>query len=425
MTIARGQMNRQLYQDGSRGIKDLMEGKISDDEIRNIISVLEDVDIVDEDVMSDEDMEVMENLRLKQMAPEYQYDEENPYTGREDNMRAKGGITNAPISNNRVQAFGGFSGIVSGIGDVLGGAAKGIGSLGKSVVKGIGDVAKNIDIEDALAVAAMFTPAAPYVGPTYAAAGGDNPFIQAATMFGKPGGGFGFPGQTPPTFPTGGGQNDGLASLFRLGTQVLKGTSDNTDTDEEARGGIFGDEWEITPDGKIRKKGTQLALDVNSILEALGLTKKEAIGGAAATGLAALTYADRKRLIEKIEKDIAAQRENVGRFREKFRQTAGTGRATGAPTSTADVVRRPANMGGVMDLDVRTNPQGVQEIDYREKGGFVPPIGIKEKADDIPAMLSNNEFVFTADAVRAAGGGSVNKGAQKMYALMKQLEGQA
>jgi len=40
-------------------------------------------------------------------------------------------------------------------------------------------------------------------------------------------------------------------------------------------------------------------------------------------------------------------------------------------------------------------------------------------------MLSNNEFVFTADAVRAAGGGSVNKGAQKMYALMKQLEGQA
>jgi len=38
-------------------------------------------------------------------------------------------------------------------------------------------------------------------------------------------------------------------------------------------------------------------------------------------------------------------------------------------------------------------------------------------------MLSNNEFVFTADAVKAAGGGSVNKGAQKMYALMKQLEG--
>ena len=47
----------------------------------------------------------------------------------------------------------------------------------------------------------------------------------------------------------------------------------------------------------------------------------------------------------------------------------------------------------------------------------------KEKEDDIPAMLSNNEFVFTADAVRAAGGGSVNKGAKKMYDLMKSLEG--
>jgi hypothetical protein len=63
------------------------------------------------------------------------------------------------------------------------------------------------------------------------------------------------------------------------------------------------------------------------------------------------------------------------------------------------------------------------EIDYRDEGGFVPPIGKKERADDIPAMLSNNEFVFTADAVRNAGGGSVKEGAKKMYALMKKLEG--
>jgi hypothetical protein len=70
----------------------------------------------------------------------------------------------------------------------------------------------------------------------------------------------------------------------------------------------------------------------------------------------------------------------------------------------------------------RRNPAGIMELDYRSKGGFVPPIGVKEKADDIPAMLSNNEFVFTADAVRKAGGGSVDKGAQRMYGLMKQLE---
>jgi len=80
------------------------------------------------------------------------------------------------------------------------------------------------------------------------------------------------------------------------------------------------------------------------------------------------------------------------------------------------------NMLAAGGVPTRENQAGVTELDYREKGGFVPPIGIKEKADDIPAMLSNNEFVFTADAVRNAGNGSVNKGAERMYGLMKQLE---
>jgi hypothetical protein len=70
----------------------------------------------------------------------------------------------------------------------------------------------------------------------------------------------------------------------------------------------------------------------------------------------------------------------------------------------------------------RMNQGGVPELDYRDEGGFVPPIGIKERADDIPAMLSNNEFVFTANAVKNAGGGDPNVGAQKMYTLMKRLE---
>ena len=77
---------------------------------------------------------------------------------------------------------------------------------------------------------------------------------------------------------------------------------------------------------------------------------------------------------------------------------------------------------GIEGLPVRQNSKGVKELDLRKTGGFIPPVGVKEKADDIPAMLSNNEFVFTADAVRAAGGGSVDKGAQRMYETMKQLE---
>ena len=64
-------------------------------------------------------------------------------------------------------------------------------------------------------------------------------------------------------------------------------------------------------------------------------------------------------------------------------------------------------------------PQGMQ-LDGRG-GGFIP-MGAKEKHDDVPAMLAKNEFVMTSDAVKAAGGGSVNKGAQVMYDLMNSLE---
>jgi len=70
--------------------------------------------------------------------------------------------------------------------------------------------------------------------------------------------------------------------------------------------------------------------------------------------------------------------------------------------------------GGMMDL-------GGMEKDYRAEGGFVP-IGAEEKADDVPARLSKNEFVFTADAVRSAGDGDIDKGAEVMYNVMKNLE---
>ena len=73
--------------------------------------------------------------------------------------------------------------------------------------------------------------------------------------------------------------------------------------------------------------------------------------------------------------------------------------------------------GGLMSL-------GGHEMDFRAAGGFVP-IGKKERADDVPARLSKNEFVFTAKAVRNAGDGDIKKGAKKMYQIMKQLEARA
>jgi len=73
--------------------------------------------------------------------------------------------------------------------------------------------------------------------------------------------------------------------------------------------------------------------------------------------------------------------------------------------------------GGLMSLHGH-------EMDFRDGGGFVP-LGQKERADDVPARLSKNEFVFTAKAVRNAGGGDIKEGAKRMYQIMKQLEARA
>ena len=89
---------------------------------------------------------------------------------------------------------------------------------------------------------------------------------------------------------------------------------------------------------------------------------------------------------------------------------------TGAmgPAFKAQGGRIGAQEGGLMDL-------GGMEKDYRQEGGFVP-LGGEERADDVPARLSKNEFVFTADAVRAAGGGDIDAGAEVMENVMNNLE---
>jgi len=110
--------------------------------------------------------------------------------------------------------------------------------------------------------------------------------------------------------------------------------------------------------------------------------------------------------LSEYNKDMARGMANGGRI----------GYALGSPEQNA------IKAAGIMNLPLNQNPAGVTELDLRETGGFIPPVGVKEKADDIPAMLANNEFVMTADAVREFGDGNVNKGAQRMYDMMKQLE---
>ena len=63
-------------------------------------------------------------------------------------------------------------------------------------------------------------------------------------------------------------------------------------------------------------------------------------------------------------------------------------------------------------------------LDFPEKDGMINGPG-NGQSDDIPAMLSDGEFVMTKQAVMAAGNGDRDQGTKKMYSMMKSLENKA
>jgi hypothetical protein len=167
-----------------------------------------------------------------------------------------------------------------------------------------------------------------------------------------------------------------------------------------------------------------------------------------AATLAKLSYDDQKKLREKIEKDFQNQRGEVDKFRKKLddKESLRGYQTTNVPVTAKDVVRAATNMGGIMKSRrgynlgseasmnaikaagieglplSRNSMDGGVDINYTETGGFVPPVVGKEKQDKINALLADNEFVMTADAVRGMGEGNVNLGAKRMYDVMKRLE---
>ena len=321
---------------------------------------------------------------------------------------------------------GGIMGITSrenyGIGSFLQKAKDKVVGGVKKVGDVLGDVAGKVDLADIGSIAALAS-GNPQLAASFQTMGGGtgNKYLDAGLQlysgfnqgYNSPqsGGAFGIPQ---------GGIND-LSQYI-----TMYGPDEGFGDQRRSNAGKYG-----TP-----KEG----FDWTRVLEGLGSVGSRIIEGlvgkdlekagataAGATG-AYLTYQDQKRINEMMQKAYEEFKAGEAKKYEQYRTGEGLPAlaVTGRDRTKEDVVARPGAMGGgVMDLDIRTNPQGVQEIDYRQKGGFVPPIGIKEKADDIPAMLSNNEFVFTADAVRGAGNGDVQEGARKMYQMMKQYEGQA
>jgi hypothetical protein len=332
---------------------------------------------------------------------------------------AEGGMQE--MSNERVEArFGGYMGRQQyGLGSIVSGIGKAVSGVVKGVTNAVKSVASSPLGKAALAAAAI-----------YATGGG--------ALFGGPG--FGSAG----TLFGPGGALGGAGGIFG-GINAVEGSMFP---------GLLGVGGSFAP-----MQGTLLSGGLSSLLPSLsgniiGSVAAGALGGALAGGVPQQEpgesnedYQTRVNQYKLLYQQgvsnptlsitnaplnlypnnpfYAQRRANGGRIGY---QEGGIGDLIKQTTQQSFFGTPMMAMGGRMgyalgmEVPTRENQAGVKELDYRDTGGFVPPIGIKERADDIPAMLSNNEFVFTADAVRNAGGGDENLGAQRMYRLMKNLE---
>ena len=163
------------------------------------------------------------------------------------------------------------------------------------------------------------------------------------------------------------------------------------------------------------KKGGRVGFKFGGIDAAIKKVEDESIKESAKM-VADMPDMDLMDLIEEFEIIFKRKPMNMEELKQFYRETYEMESPVRMKEKIKEKITVEAKDGGLMDL-------GGKEMDLRG-GGFVP-IGKKERADDVPARLSKNEFVMTADAVRAAGGGSVNEGAKRMYNLMNNLEAKA
>ena len=198
---------------------------------------------------------------------------------------------------------------------------------------------------------------------------------------------FGSAASSPFLRAIGRGQFFGDTGIFSAGKNILFGTNAGI----RSTPGLF---------DKIPGGGITAAIAGTSLLAGLLTPKQEEEAQLLATEQGIDIEAARNSILARAQ----------GNIQDDFR--ARGFRAEGGPAEGKEPVAKKTMP--LLDM-------GGKEMDLREEGGFVP-IGRMEKADDVPARLSKNEFVFTADAVRNAGDGDVDKGAEVMYNMMKNLE---
>ena len=367
MTISRGQMNRQLYNSGTMGGQEDFE------------KFLEDMKSRDMGAMQDQILrDFQEYMRRKKMI------EQMP------EARGNGIMDVVP----REEAF-------------LGGVKK----VFKKATKGLKDIVKSDIGKAALVGAGLY-----FGGPTIMKGlKGIGSIVKAAKV---------------PTFLKG---KEGLATLG-IGAGALFGGAMAGKSEEEVQaltrdtGALksYLSQYYTNLNPELRNQPEKVEQFVNSQIAEYNQGR----GGYAMGGRMNYSEGTGEISINKIEMLIKRGADN-----DLIKEY--TGAADGVIDQIRDAMERKNKaVGGKMDtasenamqaagiegLPIRQNPKGVKELDLRDNGGFIPPVGIKEKEDDIPAMLSNNEFVFTADAVRGMGDGDVELGAQRMYDQMKMLE---
>ena len=445
--ISRSQMNRQLYQMGGEGMQEGIgsmmgqammqpqtqrQEQIPQKDYAKIKQILKQLYASNPQKFQEFLMKIKDKIPpqvLQELVMAIQEEEDRA-------MAAMGGIMSVPRAK---YGFGSFvSSIAGGIGDFIGGAADVVGDVVGGIGDVVGDIASSVDLGD-IATAAAF-----YFGGPQAAAfvnnatgGTGNKYLDMGLNLYAGGtgadGSFSFSNLGGSSFQPGPGSQPDIFGDFGKFTDVINYLPGYGTTDEQRPGG---QEPVFDPN-----KSTEIFSDRTAKI--LGELVK------AGTGLytSNLAKKDQERVNRIVEEDYARKMANLQAKRDQYRTAT-------APVereyTLEDVVRAPAAMGGRMRYAMgnsvrdgimaapqiamqmgmpvgnpRRNQQGIAELDYRDKGGFVPPIGIKEKADDIPAMLSNNEFVFTADAVGGADPERKQdreRGAKVMYTLMKRLE---
>ena len=438
--ISRSQMNRQLYQMGGEGMQEGIGSMMGQAMMQPQVQEQEQVPQKDyakikqilKELYASNPQKFQEFLmRIKDKLPPKILQELVMTIQEEDrNMAAMGGIMSVP------RARYGFGSFFSGIADAVGSVVGGIGDVVGDVVDVVGDVVGDIDLGDVATVAAFY-----FGGPQAAA------FVNNAT--GGTGNKYLDMGLN---LYAGGTGADGSFSLSNLGGSFQPGPGSQPD--------IFGDFGNVlnflpgyeTGEGDTDQGPYDPRNDPSRSTEIFSDRTAKILGDLLKTGTslyaAKLAKDDQERINRIVEEENRRFREAQAAKRSQYASPSTLDVPTQA--TTTDVVRAPVAMGGRMGYAMgnsvrdgimaapqiamqmgmpvgnpRRNQQGIAELDYRDRGGFVPPIGIKEKADDIPAMLSNNEFVFTADAVGGAdpeGKRDRERGAKVMYSLMKRLE---